>query len=75
MYAELKKIQVIEEVLKINNVAPLEELEKVLQKWKKNKIKAKSIYDFVGVLSTTETKQMKKAIAETVETINADDWK
>jgi hypothetical protein len=75
MYAEAKKIRVIEEVLKINNAAPLEELEKVLQKWKKNKAKKSSIYDFIGVLSNTETKQIKKAIAETVETINEDEWR
>jgi hypothetical protein len=75
MYAELKKIQVIEEVLKLNNAAPLEELEKVLLKWKKNKVKKPTIYDFVGVLSTKETKQMKKTITETVEMINADEWK
>jgi phosphoribosyl-ATP pyrophosphohydrolase len=75
MYAEAKKIQVIEEVLKINNAAPLQELEKVLQKWKKSKAKKSSIYDFVGVLSATEARQMKKAIEETSETINADEWK
>jgi hypothetical protein len=75
MYAEIKKIRLIQEVLKITSKAPLEEIEKVLLKWKKAKNKKKTINDFVGVLSNAETKGMKKAIADTSEKIHPDDWK
>jgi hypothetical protein len=34
-----------------------------------------SIYDFVGILSKKESNEMRKAIEETCETINPDDWK
>jgi hypothetical protein len=78
MYKEARKIQIIEEVLKVTNEATLVELETVLKKsgrkavTKKSK---KSIYDFVGILTKKEANEMRKAIEETCETINADDWK
>ena len=78
MYTEARKIHLLEEVLKVTNEATLTELETVLKKSKKKTLvrgKKLSIYDFVGILSKKESGEMRKAIEETCETINADDWK
>ena len=75
MHTIERKIHLIEEVLKVNNESTLDALEIALKKSKKPKGKKSSIYDFVGVISKDESAQMKKAIKETAETINADDWK
>jgi hypothetical protein len=78
MYKEARKIQIIEEVLKVTNEATLVELETVLKKSGKKTVtkkSKKSIYDFVGILTKKEANEMRKAIEETCETINADDWK
>ena len=78
MYADDKKIQVIEQVLQLNNTAPLIELEAVLNKWKKvAKIKTKkvNILDFVGTITPKEATQIKEAINATPEQISTDEWK
>ncbi len=75
MYAETRKINLIEEVLKVNNEGTLIALEAALKQSKRLKEKKMSIYDFVGILTKKETSDMRKAIKETAETINADDWK
>jgi len=75
MYAESRKIQLIEEVLKVTNEHLLCELETVLKKASKTKLKKLSMNDFVGVLSKKDATEMRKAIKETAETINPDDWK
>jgi UDP-glucose 6-dehydrogenase len=75
MYAEKRKMHLIEEVLKVNNNDTLTALETVLKKSKTSKEKKLSIYDFVGILTKKETSDIRKAIKESAETINADDWK
>jgi hypothetical protein len=76
MFTEARKIHLIEEVLKVDNEATLIELETVIKKSKKTgKEKKPSIYDFVGILTRKEANEMRKAIEETCETINPDDWK
>lgn len=77
MYIEVRKMHLIEQVLQVESEKILSELENVLQKSKKSVPKAQkvSIYDFVGILSKKEANQMRKAIEETCETINPDDWK
>jgi hypothetical protein len=78
MYTEARKIHLIEEVLKVTSEATLMELETVIRNSKKKttkKDKQPSIYDFVGMLTKKEASEMRKAIEETCETINADDWK
>ena len=75
MYQETRKMHLIEEVLKVSNEETLAELEIVLIKSKSRKKRKISILDFVGVLSKKEISQMKKAIGESCETINANDWK
>ena len=75
MYTETRKMHLIEEVLKVNNDDTLTALEIVLKNSKPLKGKKLSIYDFVGILTKKETSDMRKAIKESAETINADDWK
>ena len=75
MYQETRKMHLIEEVLKVSNEETLAKLETVLVKSKSRKKGNASILDFVGVMSKKETSQMRKAIEETCETVNADDWK
>ncbi|MDR0792664.1 MAG: hypothetical protein LBE82_05110 [Chitinophagaceae bacterium] len=76
MYAEARKLSLIEEVLKINNDDTLTALETTLGKVRKKRTAKKpSIYDFVGILTKEEADEMKKAIEETCETIHPDDWK
>ena len=75
MHTIERKIHLIEEVLKANDESVLDALEIALGKSKEGKEKKLNIYDFVGVISKEEAAQMKKAIKETAETINADDWK
>jgi hypothetical protein len=56
MYAESRKIQLIEDVLKVEDDSVLSKLETVLKKSRAtSKIKKKTIYDFVGILSKKET--------------------
>ena len=62
MVRESRKIQLIEDVLKLQSDSTLTELEKVIQKSKKKK--TVSIYDFVGVMTPQEIQQIKLAIAE-----------
>ena len=78
MYKEVRKIHLIEELLKVTNEATLTELESLLKKSGKKVIPKKkklSIYDFVGILSKKESSAMRKAINESCEIINPDDWK
>jgi hypothetical protein len=74
MLLENRKMQVIEEVIKVNEKT-LVELETVLKKNKTAKVAKKSVLDFVGVISKKEAKQMRKVIDETCETIHLDEWK
>jgi hypothetical protein len=75
MYAEARKINLIEAVLKVDNETTLEALEMVLKKSKKSKAKKTSIYDLVGIWSNKDTAIIKKVINETCEQIHEDDWK
>jgi hypothetical protein len=75
MHTIERKIHLIEEVLKVKNESTLDALELALKKSKKSKGKKSSIYDFVGIITKEESRQIKKAIKETAETINADDWR
>lgn len=78
MVSEARKLHVIEEVLKIDSDALLAKVEAVLKnapkvaKTEKSKL---TINDFVGILSRKEATEMRKAIAETCETIDENDWK
>ena len=76
MYAEARKIHLIEAVLKVSNEALLVELETVIKKMPAKKEKKKiSAHDFSGVWSKKDAVLIEKAIQETCEQIHEDDWK
>ncbi len=76
MFTESRKIQLIEEVLKTTNEATLFELEAVLKKSSRNDGgKAKSAYDFSGILTKKDAGLIEKAIEDGCEQIHPDDWK
>jgi len=50
-------------------------LVRILKDLNKANKKKYSIHDFVGVLSREEAVEMQKAIAESCETIDENDWK
>ena len=75
MFTESRKIHLLEEVLKEKDEATLIALESVLKKSRGKASVVTSIYDFVGILTPKEADTLKRAIAETCETIDADDWK
>lgn len=75
MYKESQKIQLIEEVLKIEDADTLNELAAFLKKSKKEPLQEKSIFDFVGVISEKDARKMTTAINDTCEQIHEEDWK
>ncbi|HAL82592.1 MAG TPA: hypothetical protein DCO83_10450 [Mucilaginibacter sp.] len=75
MYSEARKIHLIEGVLKVKSDPVLIEIEKILNGYKNTAEKKLSIYDFVGIISNNEANEMKRAIAETCENIDENDWK
>jgi len=76
METEVRKLHLIEEVLKIESESKLAAIEDfVNQMIKKHAKLTPSIHDFADILSKEEADEMKKVIAETCETIDADAWK
>jgi hypothetical protein len=75
MYAEARKLSLIEDVLKVRNEATLAALEVVLNKSKGNTVRKPSIYDFVGIFTPEEANGVQTAISDITETIYPDDWK
>lgn len=78
MRTEIRKINLIEAILKVDKETTLIKLESVLQglhKQSNKRQKVANIYDFVGIITPNEADEMTKAINETCETINTDDWK
>ena len=75
MYSEIRKINLIEKVLKVNNEDTLLELEKVLKKTPSEKAKEPlSAHDLLGVWNKKDADVMSKAINESCEQILPDDW-
>jgi len=74
MYSEARKIHLIEEVLKVTDDTVLLELENVLSNHSKPE-KKPNIYDFVGIVSKSDASEMNRAIAESCENIDENDWK
>jgi hypothetical protein len=76
MFTEARKIQLLEDVLKVNSEAVLVELETVLGKSKKGKVKKTvSAHTFSGLWSKKDADLIEKAISEGCEQIHEDDWK
>lgn len=75
MYGEAKKLHLIEEILKIENEAVLEEVETVIAKSKLHAVGRRNFNDFAGMLSDEEADELEKIIEEGCEQIHPDDWK
>jgi hypothetical protein len=76
MYSEARKLHLIEEVLSVKSDEVLIAIEKIINTYKRsNAEKRITIQDFAGIISEQEAKDMKKAIAETCENIDENDWK
>lgn len=76
MYSDSKKIQLIEEVLRENNLHVLKEIESVLKKSRKPALKkVGSAFDFVGLWNKKEADLIEKAIEEGCEKVNMNEWK
>lgn len=74
MFTEARKLNLIEQVLKVKNENVLLALENVLKSSKPAETK-RSIHDFVGILSKKEAADMQTAISESCEIIDENDWK
>jgi len=75
MYAEVKKLHLIEQLLKVDSDTILTELEKVLTKSKPQLPRSKSFQDFTSTLTIEEVNELERNIEEGCEQINEDDWK
>jgi len=75
MYAEEKKLHIIEEVLKTTNEATLSALEEILERSKKKVSDKAGFSKFSGIWSKGEAEEIERIIAESCETVNPDDWK
>ncbi len=74
MFTNAQKINLIEGLLKTSDERILHELETILNK-KTAHEKKKTLADFVGVWNKKDTVTIQKAISETCEQINENDWK
>ena len=77
MYSDLKKLHIIEEVLKIKSESTLSALESFLKKSKQTErvTKKPDFKTFSGIWSKEEADEIEKIISDTCETIHPDDWK
>ncbi len=75
MYAEAKKLHLIEELLKVDNDVTLAELETVLAKSHSQLPRSNSFKDFQVTLTLEEVNELERNIEEGCEQVNEDDWK
>jgi hypothetical protein len=75
MYSDSKKIQLIEEVLRLENPNVLKEIESVLKKSKITTAKNGTAYDLLGQWSKEDSELIEQAITEGCEQINMDEWR
>ncbi|MDO3642615.1 hypothetical protein [Mucilaginibacter sp. L3T2-6] len=77
MFAETKKLHIIEEILKIDNDNVLSALENFLKISGKGKEYTKKfdIKAFSGIWTKEEADEIEKIISASCETIHPDDWK
>lgn len=77
MYSEARKLHLIEEVLKISSESTLVALEDIVKKSKQSSTTANtnSFKEFAGIWSNEEATEIEKAIADSCEQIDPNDWK
>ncbi len=74
MYADSRKIHIIEAVLKVEDEQTLSQIERTIQQSKPNG-KRTSAHSFGFTLSKEDAALIEKAIKEDCEQIHSDDWK
>lgn len=75
MYYDSKKIQLIEEVLRLESRAILKEVESVLKKSRKAIRKTGSVYELLGQWSKKDSELIERAIEVGCGQIHADEWR
>ena len=75
MSGEAKKLHLIEEILKIENNAVLDEVETVINRSKMHNARGKGFNGLSGIWTAAAADEMKRIIEESCEQINPDDWK
>ncbi len=75
MLEESRKLQLIEEIIKIDDQSLLEEVESVINKGRQQIAEHKGIKKFAGIWTEKEANEMSKIIEDSCEQINPDDWK
>jgi len=75
MYAEAKKLYLIEELLKVDSDTVLAELETVLTRSRTQIPRSKGFQDFTSKLTLEEVNELERNIEEGCEQLNEDDWK
>ncbi len=73
MFGEAKKLQLIEEILKVEDEAILEEMQSVLNKSKLRAVGG--LRQYSGIWTSAEADEIQRVIDESCEQINPDDWK
>ena len=73
MFTEARKIHLLEEVIKTTDETKLMQLEAILGKGT-SPDKQVSIYDLVGIMTKKEANKMRKAIEDSCENIDPDEW-
>jgi hypothetical protein len=74
MFDPNRKLQLLEKMLKTTDDEAVVSIESILNNATDNNEKL-TIKDFIGVITEEEAEEMKKAIEETCERIDTDDWK
>lgn len=76
MYGEAKKLELIEDICKIENDSILDEVKIVIAKGKIIELpKRRNLVDFVGLFTDEELNEMENVIEEGCEQIHPNDWK
>jgi len=74
MYAEARKLQIIEEIIKIENDSILDEVESIIKN-KSITVKKNGFKNFLGIWTEKEAEEIKRTIEESCAKINPNDWK
>jgi hypothetical protein len=76
MYSDSKKMQLIEEVLRLESSRVLKEIESVLKRSRKVAKRTKQpAHDLLGQWSKEDAQLIERAIEEGCEQIHPDEWK
>lgn len=75
MYTDTRKLHIIDDILRTDNVAVLAQMESLLNESKKTAMNKDRFKEFCGVWTKEEADEISRIIEESCETINPEDWK